>query len=535
MLVLSKNYGLNKILGEYKMIEKLIEISNYATFNSLKFTNGNNSDWDGNFKKNTIIYAPNGTGKTSLSLIFQAIKENDSNLIDKKRRISSDGSPKISILSDGTHIQFDNGTWSQKNHLDIEVFNSFYFEKNVYTFNLDDTFNKFIIENDPKLKEEVEHLTIKRKELIKLRRRAKFNRRFIKLAKQDKTKAIELATKLNTTLNLKSRMTENEQLNKRIDKKSSDFDKLYQKFMSNSHLISEQFREYCQKINDILSLFNDRIIINEIKPIYSKGGHSELSPTLIYTLSIDGKNTTLQDRNEVSFDYYLSDGDKSAIALASFLAKIEIMKNFDKKIIIIDDPFTSFDSGRKQRTIDLLAKLSCKVSQFILLTHDIDFGEKISHRIYPKKDLLTLQMFNHCNSTNIKTINFSREMLMGLMKNISLLHDFSKSGADNEAELNNVYSALRLSLEGVFKIKFFEFNSPNTWLGTYLEYIEHSEDEDKYKKFRRLVPYLQELRDIANYSNSAHHDESVFGNRNMINQSELKSYVKEALELIDII
>lgn len=59
--------------------------------------------------------------------------------------------------------------------------------------------------------------------------------------------------------------------------------------------------------------------------------------------------------------------------------------------------------------------------------------------------------------------------------------------------------------------------------------------EDKYKKFRRLVPYLQELRDIANYSNSAHHDESVFGNRNMINQSELKSYVKEALELIDII
>ncbi|ARE27886.2 hypothetical protein LLJM1_0494 [Lactococcus cremoris] len=124
---------------------------------------------------------------------------------------------------------------------------------------------------------------------------------------------------------------------------------------------------------------------------------------------------------------------------------------------------------------------------------------------------------------------------MGLMKNISLLHDFSKSGADNEAELNNVYSALRLSLEGVFKIKFFEFNSPNTWLGTYLEYIEHSEDEDKYKKFRRLVPYLQELRDIANYSNSAHHDESVFGNRNMINQSELKSYVKEALELIDII
>lgn len=517
------------------MIDKLIEISNYATFNSLKFTNGNSSDWDGNLKKNTIIYAPNGTGKTSLSLIFQSIKENDSNLINKKKRISNNGSPKISILSDGTHIQFDNGTWSQKKQLDIEVFNSFYFEKNVYTFNLDDSFNKFILENDPKIKEQVEQLNIKRKHLVKLRKRAKNNRNFIRLATQNKTKAIELANRLNTTVHLKSRMAENEKLDKRIAKESSDFEKLYQKFMSNSHLISELFREYCQKINDILTLFNDRIIINEIKPIYLKAGKSELSPTLIYSLSIDGKNTTLQGRNEVSFDYYLSDGDKSAIALASFLAKIDIMKNLDKKIIIIDDPFTSFDSGRKQRTIDLLAKLSCKVSQFILLTHDIDFGEKISHRIYPKKDLLTLQMFNHCNSTNIKTINFSREMLTGLMKNISLLHDFSKSGADNEAELNNVYSALRLSLEGVFKIKFFEFNSPNTWLGTYLEYIEYSENEDKYKKFRRLLPYIQQLRDIANYSNYAHHDESAYGNRNMINQSELKSYVKEALEIIDII
>ena len=51
------------------MINKIIEISNFAVFDSLKFTNGNSSDWDGVLQKNTVIYAPNGTGKTSLSLI----------------------------------------------------------------------------------------------------------------------------------------------------------------------------------------------------------------------------------------------------------------------------------------------------------------------------------------------------------------------------------------------------------------------------------------------------------------------------------
>ena len=122
-----------------------------------------------------------------------------------------------------------------------------------------------------------------------------------------------------------------------------------------------------------------------------------------------------------------------------------------------------------------------------------------------------------------------------LIKNISLLHDFNESGASNETELVNVFNAIRLSLEGIFKIKFFEFNSPNIWLGTYVDYIEKSAIEENYEKFSRLTPYLQKLRELVNYSNSAHHDESIYGSRNIINESELKYYVKEALEVIDII
>ena len=186
------------------MIDKIIEISNYATFNSLKFTNGNNSDWDGKFKKNTVIYAPNGTGKTSLSLIFQSIKEDDSSIINKKKKISNDLSPKISLLSDDNQIiEFDNGTWNKNDDLDIEIFNSFYFEKNVYTFNLDDFFNDFILENDSELREQVKTLSQKEKKLFKLRKKARRNRYLIKLAEEDEQKATEVASSLNISTNFK--------------------------------------------------------------------------------------------------------------------------------------------------------------------------------------------------------------------------------------------------------------------------------------------------------------------------------------------
>ena len=186
------------------MIDKIIEISNYATFNSLKFTNGNNSDWDGKFKKNTVIYAPNGTGKTSLSLIFQSIKEDDSSIINKKKKISNDLSPKISLLSDDNQIiEFDNGTWNKNDDLDIEIFNSFYFEKNVYTFNLDDFFNDFILENDSELREQVKTLSQKEKQLFKLRKKARRNRYLIKLAEEDEQKATEVASSLNISTNFK--------------------------------------------------------------------------------------------------------------------------------------------------------------------------------------------------------------------------------------------------------------------------------------------------------------------------------------------
>ena len=79
--------------------------------------------------------------------------------------------------------------------------------------------------------------------------------------------------------------------------------------------------EYCDKVNYYLKQFTDSIIIKDIKPLYTK---SVSLQSIVFNLEINGIETSLGNR-DVSFDFYLSDGDKNAISFASFLARLDMM------------------------------------------------------------------------------------------------------------------------------------------------------------------------------------------------------------------
>ncbi len=64
---------------------------------------------------------------------------------------------------------------------------------------------------------------------------------------------------------------------------------------------------------------------------------------------MEGHNITIAERNSVSLKYFLSNGDKNALALSFFWSKIDMFPNKDS-YIIVDDTFTSFDSHRKMTT-----------------------------------------------------------------------------------------------------------------------------------------------------------------------------------------
>lgn len=82
---------------------------------------------------------------------------------------------------------------------------------------------------------------------------------------------------------------------------------------------------------------------------------------------------------EKNIKLVLSDGDKRALALSVYLAKIIYDNNFGKSILILDDPVISLDEERSEKIIQLMTRLFEKnILQIIILTHNPQFVKRIS-------------------------------------------------------------------------------------------------------------------------------------------------------------
>lgn len=79
----------------------------------------------------------------------------------------------------------------------------------------------------------------------------------------------------------------------------------------------------------------------------------------------------------------LSAGDKSTLALAFFLAKVNADPKLAELIVVLDDPFTSLDHFRREFTANEIRKLCGRALQVIVLSHEKTFlrllWDKIDH------------------------------------------------------------------------------------------------------------------------------------------------------------
>lgn len=85
--------------------------------------------------------------------------------------------------------------------------------------------------------------------------------------------------------------------------------------------------------------------------------------------------------NTPHFHNTLSQGDKNLLAFAFFVATLWNDSELVRRIIVVDDPISSFDHERKEATVALLSTLSASnaqtPAQLIILTHEIGFLAKI--------------------------------------------------------------------------------------------------------------------------------------------------------------
>jgi wobble nucleotide-excising tRNase len=490
------------------MIQKILSIKNFGTF--VNYTK-KDSDWDGSLKRINVIYAGNGRGKTSLSLILRSLNHNDQLLWKKK--IEKDAPfPEIKLINQDRKELGYNKNWNT--YIDnVEVFDSFYLEDNIYTISYPNKVNSFNIFELP-IKDQV--LALKKEYLTTEKKIKQLGKRISDIEYYKQTYGINGKANIDP-----KELSELKKKKRELSSKLKDVDD------SLISISNDQRKIYVSKINKYLQLFGTDMQITDLKVVSNR--KSEVHK-MIYGINIGNHKVDLKDRlsaDSNSLKYYLSEGDKNALALSFFLAKFDIIPEPQKYIVVVDDPFTSFDTDRKRTTINQLVKLAQKVDQFFLLTHDLYFKRDFINSC--EGETLDLKIVKKNHTSAICLQNTKEEMLTGLTKDILTIQKYIDNPIDEQIHLREVVRCIRPAVEGVFRLKYFNYISDTNWLGDFIKLIR---DSNESSPMFRLKNILEDIEDINDYSKIYHHSNPTYL-ETQISARELKVYCQKTIEVIE--
>ncbi|QGQ99360.1 hypothetical protein EHS13_33115 [Paenibacillus psychroresistens] len=288
----------------------------------------------------------------------------------------------------------------------------------------------------------------------------------------------------------------------------------------------ETFRKYEHRINLHLTNCGASFKVTDFKSSFLGG-----KPSSNFTLTINNVSVQLgtekTPQTTASFRNTLSEGDKSSLAFAFFLAKLETDEGIDNKIIVFDDPISSLDNHRKRYTADQVLSYSNRANQVIVLTHDIFFA-RILWEMYTEKRTSLSQLCIKRDGISDSTIdiwNVEEETRSDYYQGYFTLAEFLEGKSDN---LRSVAMSIRPLIEGNLRIRFPKDFKSNEWLGDFIGKVRGAISEPLIQ----MKLYLSELESINDYSKRFHHDRDPFAHTEPINETELESFVKRTLDII---
>jgi len=161
---------------------------------------------------------------------------------------------------------------------------------------------------------------------------------------------------------------------------------------------TEFLTRYFATINRIFASLGSRRFT--IAPEPSRRGNM---PTVHLNVSFKGEPIT-QNRLRAFF----SESDRRALAFAVFWARLETREADDRActIVVLDDPVTSFDDGRIDRTIRLIESQFNQLRQVIILSHYSAYIEAFFNRLHGQHDgLLLATLYQDTNGTHMRRAN----------------------------------------------------------------------------------------------------------------------------------
>ena len=233
--------------------------------------------------------------------------------------------------------------------------------------------------------------------------------------------------------------------------------------------------------------------------------------------------TTRQDEAPC-FKNTLSEGDKSTLAFAFFLATLEKQPGLDKQIVVFDDPLSSLDETRREATARLLLALSPSVQQLNVFTHKRDFMHMLCDKI-PDNKTLRLR-YDKQNGTRFDVLDVEEDRKGDHARLIESMERYLDEdyGPTDEIMQGN----LRKLFETVLKTKYYRVLAADIkakhGLGTLLTTLFGAKLIDETIKPR--------LFNLCSVANGSHHGEIVDVPARKLTRDELLPLIREALDLV---
>ncbi len=282
--------------------------------------------------------------------------------------------------------------------------------------------------------------------------------------------------------------------------------------------------DYQSSINAYLDQFNAGFRITNTQHSY-RGG----TPSSHYQIEINDNAVDLGDSRTQPgtpcFKTALSSGDRSALALAFFLAAMKQDIGIGNKIVVLDDPFTSQDRFRRTCTQQLIRQLADTCKQVVVLSHDPHFLRLIWEG-YPTADIKVLQMCRTGENTVVAEWDVEVETQSSYLKNYSTLLDFYR---ERKGQPSDVVQKIRPFVEGLYRVRYQGHFQPSEWLGDFINKIRNANDTDGL--FHAHTD-LTEIEAINDYSKKYHHDQNPNADSESLSEDELHGFVKRTLKLV---
>ncbi|MEO8210383.1 MAG: ABC transporter ATP-binding protein [bacterium] len=181
----------------------------------------------------------------------------------------------------------------------------------------------------------------------------------------------------------------------------------------------------------ITTTFNEDLIVKELL-LLGRYSHKKFTD---FTFSEEDKRIVEESMNETSINfladkrfYELSGGEKQKVLITLSLVQLDITKNPEGKILIIDEPLTYLDINYQFEIFKILKRLREKKLTIIIVIHDLNLALRFSSKTilidngmvikYSKtQEVITEEMLRQHFLINSKIMHYEKNYFINYLPN----------------------------------------------------------------------------------------------------------------------